>query len=81
MDAQTAKARPHISYWEHLYDPTGDDSIQIAGQFGDGRVGGERKAYRADRNTACDHCGHSDILREPDKFSKWIDLGVIDRLR
>lgn len=81
MEAQVRKARPHISYWEHLFDPTDVDRMQIAGEFGDGRIGTQRHISMADRNTKCEYCGHSDVLRDEQKYSKWIELGTIDRLR
>jgi hypothetical protein len=78
MAKQMAKARPHIRYWEHIFDPK-DDEIQVAGEIGDGKVGVTREIDIADRNTGKDHIRHSSILREPTGFHWWIDLGIIDR--
>lgn len=66
------RARPHIGFWIHLYDPT-CDVIGQAGEFGDGAISFTRTQPRADLNLPMDGCSHSLELRDASKYHLWHD--------
>lgn len=78
MAAVIERARPHIGFWVHLYDPA-CDLIGQAGAFGDGPVSFLRTQPRADLNLAVDDCSHSLELRDGSKYHVWHDA-VLPRL-
>ena len=81
MEDITQKARPNIGQWIHIYDPTGKDETQLAGEFGDGRIGPVRINPFADSSIGIPGVGHSEILRMPQQFRHWREQGLIDFLR
>lgn len=81
MQVVTAKARPQIGFWVHLYDPDRDD-IGQAGAFTDGGISFDRKQPKADVNIALKGCSHSLALSDPARYHVWKDaiLPSIDPL-
>lgn len=72
MQAAIARARPHIGFWVHLYDPDGDKVAQ-EGMFGDGSVSFDRTFKEADANVPLKGCSHSGALRDPARYHVWKD--------
>lgn len=74
------EARKRIRIWLHVYDP--GDTIQAAGEIGDGHVGVVRAAPLANFNLRITGSHHGDrILRRPENFHLWRDLGLIAFMR
>lgn len=69
----TTKAKPHIGYWIHIYDPDGDKTGQ-KGALLDGAIDFDRTQPLADRNVPIRHHAHSNVLRNPAMYHVWADL-------
>lgn len=72
MRAVAERARPNISFWDHLYsDHT--DRWQWIGELFDGQIGVVRKHPLADLNSEVPGAGHTGVLEKPELFHRWID--------
>lgn len=65
-------ARPFIQDWTHIYGGE-RDWTQLAGEFGDGRIGWHRDMPLANKNIECPECGHSETHDAAtwDKYGIW----------
>ena len=80
MSTLMAQASKQIGFWLHLHD-TSDDGIQIAGEFGDGRIGRARVCPFAHMNIGFEEVGHSKLLRDPSRFHLWQERHLLDHFR
>ncbi len=65
-----SKAREHIKYWIHIYDP--EDAIQWAGLLFDKDISNTPQCDLADLNIPIPSSNHSHLLKNPDFFHLYI---------
>lgn len=73
-------ARANVRYWLHIHSDR-SDRWQWLGTLFDGRLGIIRPAVLADRNDCIKNVGHSELLRNPQYFSLWLERGWLDLLK
>lgn len=67
-------ARKNIAFWTHLHSDF-SDRWQWLGEMFDGHFGVVREHPLADVNVKIPKVGHSQLLRDPEKFDLWIRNG------
>jgi len=73
-------ARPQIKFWLHIASDW-SDRMQWFGEWFDGSVGVQRRQPFADVNDQLPGIGHSKILRDPEYFRCWDELGWLEMLQ
>lgn len=80
MSLAYERLRANTKYWLHLYSDW-SDRWQWFGELFDGHLGIVRQHPLADENVCTPGVGHSDLLRERDRYHLWKEKLWIDKLQ